>query len=175
MAKRGKSTDSKENLAKKIWLAGVGAYGRSLNEAQQQVSRATGDTLRVFSELVERGEKIEKAARETIEDAAKGTIVERTVERMGEAQEKMAEARARNLQPVEDLISRVRDNMGLAGAGTASNNSAIEQRLDDISRQLADLTAAVEKLAANQARKAPARKTPARKAKPGKPAGKADK
>jgi len=46
-------------MARKIWLAGIGAYGRAFSEAQQSLAKVSGDSSRVFDDLVAKGEEIE--------------------------------------------------------------------------------------------------------------------
>lgn len=48
------------DTARRIWLAGIGAYGRAFSEAQESIAKLSGDTSRVFEDLVEKGEEIEK-------------------------------------------------------------------------------------------------------------------
>ncbi len=62
-----------EELARKIWLAGVGAYGRVFAEAQDKVGKAAGTASELFEQLVARGEVLEDAVRERLEasDATK--------------------------------------------------------------------------------------------------------
>ncbi len=67
MAKKSdKSTEHSEKrssgeAARRIWLAGVGAYGRAFTEAQEALKDVTGSTSKVFDELVQKGEMIETA------------------------------------------------------------------------------------------------------------------
>jgi len=62
-----KKDDKDENkrssgeTARRIWLAGVGAYGRAFTEAQEALKDVTGTTSKVFDELVQKGEVIEMA------------------------------------------------------------------------------------------------------------------
>ena len=55
--KRSKATseDGSDTLAKKIWLAGIGAYGKSVEDAQEQLDRAGQEVSRHFNELVDKG------------------------------------------------------------------------------------------------------------------------
>ena len=57
--KKKKRTNT--DTARRIWLAGIGAYGRAFTEAQEALKDVTGGTSRVFDELVQKGELIEKA------------------------------------------------------------------------------------------------------------------
>lgn len=58
MAKKNdtKTTDT----ARRIWLAGIGAYGRALTEAKGAVGDLTGKSSEVFEDLVQKGEMLEK-------------------------------------------------------------------------------------------------------------------
>jgi len=49
------------DAARRIWLAGIGAYGRAFSEAQEALKDVTGSTSKVFDELVQKGEIIESA------------------------------------------------------------------------------------------------------------------
>ncbi len=46
--------------ARKVWLAGIGAYGRAISEAQESLSRFGAGTSKLFEELVRHGEEIEE-------------------------------------------------------------------------------------------------------------------
>ena len=53
--KKHSSTES----ARRIWLAGIGAYGRAFTEAQEVLKDVTGKSSEVFDELVQKGEMLE--------------------------------------------------------------------------------------------------------------------
>ncbi len=55
-----------EDFARKIWLAGLGAYGRSYDEVQERVEKI--DVSKVFEELVSKGEKLEAEAKIKIKE-----------------------------------------------------------------------------------------------------------
>ena len=54
------------DIARKIWLAGVGAYGRVLSETQDMVGKLAGSANETFDQLVARGEEIEDTVRARI-------------------------------------------------------------------------------------------------------------
>lgn len=54
--------ESGEGVARNIWLAGLGLYSRSLDEAQQLNEK----TNQAFEDLVERGKQVETEAKECI-------------------------------------------------------------------------------------------------------------
>ena len=53
--KKRSSTES----ARRIWLAGIGAYGRAFSEAQEALKDVTGKGSDIFDELVQKGEMLE--------------------------------------------------------------------------------------------------------------------
>ena len=56
MGQDNKTNETLETLAKKIWLAGLGAYGKSLNEAQDTYDKVSQkvsqEASRLFSGLI---------------------------------------------------------------------------------------------------------------------------
>ncbi len=59
MTKGKKQKTVSGDTARKIWLAGIGAYGRAFSEAQEQLTKVTKGGGKVFDDLVEKGEVIE--------------------------------------------------------------------------------------------------------------------
>ena len=51
--------DVAEDTARKIWLAGLGAYGKSIDTVQGQYEKINADSNRIFNELVAKGEALE--------------------------------------------------------------------------------------------------------------------
>jgi polyhydroxyalkanoate synthesis regulator phasin len=69
--KNGTSTDSteaKESLAKKIWLAGLGAYGQGFDEALEQYNKVNDKTSQLFGDLVKKGSDLEDKTRSKLEE-----------------------------------------------------------------------------------------------------------
>jgi len=54
-----KKKRSNTDTARRIWLAGIGAYGRAFTEAQEALKDVTGKGSDVFDELVQKGEMLE--------------------------------------------------------------------------------------------------------------------
>ena len=50
---------SSAESARRIWLAGIGAYGRAFTEAQEAIKDVTGKGSEIFDELVQKGEMLE--------------------------------------------------------------------------------------------------------------------
>jgi len=56
------------DTARRIWLAGIGAYGRAFTEAQEAFKDVTGEASDVFDNLVQKGEMIELAVQSKRKD-----------------------------------------------------------------------------------------------------------
>ena len=115
-APRQKVAEQTEGLARRIWLAGLGAYGQSLEDAQHQLDRAGGEASRLFQELVAKGQLIEEQSRGGIRN------------RIDEARSAISGRVATNTRSVEDMIRRVRDKVGL--------DTALSGRLDALARRV---------------------------------------
>lgn len=131
--KSKKAAPDRGDVARRIWLAGVGAYGRAFHEAQGRLSRVGDETGRLFEELVERGEAIE-----------------RTVETKGR---EVAEKLIPDAAAFDARVKRLRRRIGI---GDESDLGALETRLDRIEEKL-------DRLLAGGAPKKPARKPAAKK------------
>ena len=77
LEKVNNTIDSAEEVARKIWLAGLGAYGKSFEEIQRKYEQINDETSRLFEELVLKGEKIEGDTKEKFKEK---TAVEKRVE-----------------------------------------------------------------------------------------------
>lgn len=60
MTKKDKDDKKTNDTARRIWLAGIGAYGRALTEAKGAVGELSGKSSEVFEDLVQKGEMLEK-------------------------------------------------------------------------------------------------------------------
>ncbi|MDX1504411.1 MAG: phasin family protein [Spongiibacter sp.] len=135
-------------LAKSIWLAGLGAYGRAYDDAQEVVEKASKESPRLFKELVEKGNKLEAQAREKLGDVS---TIGKTAS-------------------IEERISKMRASLGFGHTASADDIERLEKKLDALSKKVDALTkssASAPATAAPKAkapRKAAAKKAPAKKA-----------
>lgn len=104
------------DTARKIWLAGIGAYGRAFTEAQEQVAKLTGESARVFDDLVAKGEAIEQ--------------------KVEAGRRKMAARMAPAGAGFEERIKKMREKIGLIG-----DDGALEARLATIEERLSAIEA----------------------------------
>jgi hypothetical protein len=145
---KSKVTDKAGEIAKNIWLAGVGAYGKAVDEAQDRLEKAGVETPKLFKDLVKAGAALEDEARETLSTGS-----------------------ARS--SVEERINRVRDNFNLQRPVRGEDLlelhrkvDLISQKLDILANALTDqgiLKAPAAKKRRAAPRKATAKKVPAKK------------
>ncbi len=81
---KSKVTDKASEIAKNIWLAGVGAYGRAVEDAQGRLEKAM-EPPKLFRDLVKAGSALEDEAREALEASASArSSVEERIARVRE-------------------------------------------------------------------------------------------
>ncbi len=124
MAKKPETPPRRAEMARKIWLAGVGAYGRAFSDAQESLAKVTDDTSRMFEDLVARGEEIED-----------------TVEERGRALAQRVNAPARSF---DERIRKMRARLTADDDDSDERMEALEARLGAIEAKL-DLLLAAQK------------------------------
>ena len=154
---KSKVTDKASEIAKNIWLAGVGAYGKAVDEAQSNLKKATPQPPKLFRDLVRAGSALEEEA---------------------------SEARAAALSSVEERIAQVRENFQMQRPARMEDLSSLHDKVDKLTRkvdalsrlikeQQASVKPATRKKAASKAtasKKAPAKTATRKKAAAKKPA-----
>ncbi|GGO73519.1 MULTISPECIES: phasin family protein [Bowmanella] len=90
-----------EDFARKIWLAGLGAYGKSLDEVQGRYEKLNADAAKVFDELVEKGSKIEADTKDKLKEK---TNVEA---RVAEVRKKLGLDKPDMEQKVDELSAKI--------------------------------------------------------------------
>lgn len=155
MTKNSKNTvEQTTDLARKIWLAGVGAYGQAYTNTREGMEKAGAYSSERFDELVERGEKIENEVRDTVT----------TNDRVSKVVEAAGKFGARRRALFSERVGAVRKGLGLdRGVFT------MDEKLDALTEQMSALT---KEVAAIKKSVKPARKTVAKKAAPKKVAPK---
>lgn len=152
------------DVAHKIWLAGVGAYGKAYDVAADGVGKVSGQSGVLFDDLVKRGEEIEGDVRARL---SSNTAVSKMTEQMSKVAEqasKVAEqaskVRGRVAEATEDAteavskfqeeqrerlearMERMRDALGLKKFSLkAKKSEKLHSKLDDLEEQVADLKA----------------------------------
>ena len=138
------------DIARKIWLAGVGAYGRMFTETQGAVGKLASSASEAFDQLVAKGEEVEDKVRDTITKSSQtGKVVSMVgaatnqVQTFGEGQRAALEAR----------IGKVRKTVSETLAPW--NPAALGHALEKLTAQVETLTKEVATLKAAKPAPAP--------------------
>jgi poly(hydroxyalkanoate) granule-associated protein len=137
MTKKNLPAPVDTDIARKIWLAGVGAYGRVLSETQDAVGKLAGSANEAFDQLVASGEEIEDTVRTRIAQSGASERVVSLVETVSRQAKAQREA-------LEDRIGAVRKTVvdALSPYSIVSLSKAVEK----LSAQVETLQADVAKL-----------------------------
>ena len=145
------------DVAHKIWLAGVGAYGKAYDVASEGVGKVSGQGEVLFEDLVARGEEIESDVRARLssntaisrmteqmnrvaEEAAK--VRGRVAEATGEATEVVSKFQADQRERLEARMERMREALGIKQFSLKSKKAEkLHSKLDELEEQVADLRA----------------------------------
>jgi polyhydroxyalkanoate synthesis regulator phasin len=114
-----------EDMARKVWLAGLGAYGKGYEEVKGRFEALSTDSNKLFDELVVKGEKLETEG--------KGKVKEVTTKVAAKTE-------------IETRIETVRTKLGF-------NNTDSDNKIEELSNKIDALTAAVAKLSTKPATK----------------------
>ena len=139
-------TATDTDIARKIWLAGVGAYGRIYSETQGVVEKLASTANETFDELVAKGEEMEDRVRKTI---AKSPQVEKVTHAVETAAAKAQSFGEEQKAALEARLEKVRETV--ADTLAPWNLPAIGQALEKLSAQVEALTTEVEALKAQKA------------------------
>lgn len=109
-------------LAKKIWLAGLGAYGKAYDEAKVQVDHLGGNGTKFFDELVAKGRKLDTETQKTVKQV-KSKATKATTS-------------------LEDRIAKVRESLhfDLSGVNPYAKLDEIARKVDALSRKVDSLS-----------------------------------
>jgi poly(hydroxyalkanoate) granule-associated protein len=130
------------DIARKIWLAGVGAYDRISAETQGVVGKLASSASETFDELVAKGEQVEERVRRS----PQGEKISQAVEG---AAAKASEQRA----TLEAHLAKVRESVSETLAPW--NLPAIGQALEKLTAKVDALSQEVVALREEKAGKAP--------------------
>jgi polyhydroxyalkanoate synthesis regulator phasin len=112
---KNKVTDKASEIAKNIWLAGVGAYGKAVEEAQGRLEKAM-EPPKLFRDLVKAGTALEEDARESTASAK---------------------------HSVEERINRVRENFHNQRPARIEDLVALHKKVDQLTRKVDKLSKAL--------------------------------
>ena len=133
--KTTKKAEQKFPLARDLWLAGLGVYGRVYDETVDFAENARTDINKLFDQLVDRGATVESDTRKALKDARIDTdgSVEERLEKLRDALPSMPElpkfaelempqmpgARIRELEAEVEALTKKVNALSRAKAKTA--------------------------------------------------------
>jgi poly(hydroxyalkanoate) granule-associated protein len=131
------------DIARKIWLAGVGAYGRVFAETQGALEKLAGNASETFDQLVASGEKTEDAVRARI--AKSGDGIERVI---GTVAKQVQDIRGSRGMALDARIDQVRKT--LSDTLAPFNVTALAKSVDKLTAKVESLSAEVARLKGNK-------------------------
>ncbi len=146
--------DKASDVAKSIWLAGLGAYGKAFSDARDKIDGANLEPPRLFRELVEKGSQLEDDVRDSLSNIRKS-----------------------GASSVEERINRVREGFHLSRgdeiAVLAEKMDMLIERVDALAAAIDQNSAPTKRASAKRAstktspkQKAAAKKTPGKQKAP---------
>ena len=127
------------DIARKIWLAGVGAYGRILAETQGAVEKFAATANETFDELVAKGEEVEDSVRKSL---AKSPQMEKMTQAVENATSKLSSYTDEQRAALEARLGKVRETV--ASAMAPWNQPAVEKltaQVEALTREVSALKA----------------------------------
>ena len=149
MSKDKKPNPLSGDTARKIWLAGIGAYGRAFGEAQEQLTKVTKGGGKVFDDLAAKGEMIETMVSHKSKEMAKDAM-----EKVGAVSGGL---------DMDDRITKMRSRLKRADN---DDTDSLEERLASVEAKLDEVLKLLKPAPKKRATRKPApKKKPAPKAK----------
>jgi poly(hydroxyalkanoate) granule-associated protein len=142
-ARKNAVTTTEPDIARKIWLAGVGAYGRVFAETQGALEKLAGSANETFDQLVANGEKVEDAVRARI--AKSGPEVERV---LANVSKQVKDLRANRRAALDSRIVQVRKTVSDTLA--PFNVAALTKSVDKLSSEVDSLKSELARLKAKK-------------------------
>ena len=144
------------DAARKIWLAGVGAYGRVFDEAQGQIGKLSGTASSVFEDLVSRGAQVETSVRD-------GLAQTKPVQELAKLAGRAETVRAEQTVALEERVTAVRKGVTEA-VGSWTGLFTLNRSMDTLLAKVDALTTEVAELRAAASAKEVAAKSAAKAA-----------
>lgn len=117
--------DTNTDMAKNIWLAGLGAYGKAFDEASERYEKVSKETSRMFDELVSKGRRLEGETSDKINHT-------------------LMDVKEKSTHTLDERITQVRQALGFGEFSRDSKLDELHHKVDALSLKLDQLLAAVE-------------------------------
>jgi polyhydroxyalkanoate synthesis regulator phasin len=102
-----------EEFARKIWLAGLGAYGKSIDEVQSNYEKMNTEATKVFEDLGVKGDALESEAKDKFKEKAN----------------------------IEERVADVRKKLGLDKQSDEDKIAELSAKIDALTEVVAKLSA----------------------------------
>ncbi len=161
---KNKVTDKAGEIAKNIWLAGVGAYGKAVDEAQGRLEKAGVEPPKLFRDLVKAGAALEEEARDALQagQTARSSVEDR-ISRVRENFNLQRPARGEDLLALHEKIDRLANKVDALASALAEQGVVKTPRKKATRKKTATRKKATTRKAAPARKKPTAKKSPARK------------
>lgn len=126
-----------KDVAYKIWLAGVGAYGRAYDETVQNMDKANESATEFFEDLVKRGAEIESDVRERV---SSNEHLEKSRERVNRVVAATTAFQTKQRERFEARMDRMRSVLGMPRQD--DQIAELSAKIDALTEQLASVSAA---------------------------------
>lgn len=142
-----KAYEKTEEMGRKIWLAGLGAYGQSLDSVQNNCGKVNSETRSLFEKLVARGEELESNTLKSIHDT-RDNAVKKTSSKIQEQKDKIMGQKDKIVSTAEKLQHMAMEGISLErikpeNLTLESVTETINNRLDEIRNKVNDLIPAM--------------------------------
>jgi predicted flap endonuclease-1-like 5' DNA nuclease/polyhydroxyalkanoate synthesis regulator phasin len=121
------------DMAHKIWLAGVGAYGKAYDKAIANTKTFNKQSTELFEDLVKRGEEIEHEVRARVQD---NDVVQNASKNAAKYASVAREFQTQARDEFEARMERMRDLLGVKGLGKKGGKLAA--KLDKLEDEVAE-------------------------------------
>jgi polyhydroxyalkanoate synthesis regulator phasin len=108
-----------EDMARKVWLAGLGAYGKSFEDAKGRLESLSTESSKLFADLVAKGEALEAEGKD----------------KFGEVKTQFT-AKA----DIDNRFEAVRTKFGFTGADADQDIAALNAKIDALTAVVAKLS-----------------------------------
>lgn len=117
--------------SRKIWLAGIGAYGMAYDVARSGANTATEQSVEMFEDLVKRGGELETDVMARLTDTSVAKSASRGAKRVVDTSQKLQE---KVRERFDARMARMRDLLGVSREGSTVDKLArkLEQLEDEV-------------------------------------------
>lgn len=134
--KGAKGAKAQNDIARRIWLAGVGAYAKTVDEVADAAAKIGGAAGHTFDELVSHGEVIEGQMRDRL---GKSESVKRLQVAMGDVAKSSEKLRKQGQAQLEASFDQAQKALAPLTSSAQDALTALAGRIDALTKEVAAL------------------------------------